>query len=136
MKWHRRDHETEGDDNEHTAEQRGVRLEGSLGESECNLLQAGLPGCAKNPGDAINKKAGGERAKYEVLHASFEGSGIAPGKADQHIKRNANELERNKDHDKIDRRGHPHQAGANKNGEGKEFAEPGLRCRSLNRSTQ
>ena len=57
--------------------------------SVCNArrdaVEIGLAGDAENPGDAIDEKAGGERAEDEIFHAGFERGGTAPHVGDEDV---------------------------------------------------
>ena len=89
----------------------------------CNSLQICVASHAKDPGDSIHEKRCGKGAEHQILDSRFQSDRIAAGKADQHVKRNRDQLERDKDKDEIDCRDQVHQPDARENGERKKFAE-------------
>ncbi len=71
VKWDGGDFEAERDQDQHGAEERGCFFQIRTAECRADPLQVGFAGRAKNPGDAVNEKAGRERAEHEVFHAGF-----------------------------------------------------------------
>ena len=84
-----------------------------------------LSGYTVDPSDSVDEKTGREGAEDEVLGAGFEAVLVAAEVGDEDVKGDGDQLERDEDHHEVDGRGHPHQAGASKDGESVEFAESG-----------
>jgi hypothetical protein len=93
--------------------------------------EIGFAGHPENPSDPVNEKAGRKRAKNQIFHAGFERGGIASREADQDVKGNRHQLQRDEDHDEVDGGGHPHQAGTGKDRQREKFAETGLVRRAM-----
>ena len=102
MKRHRRNLETKRDQNKHHAEQRCAAIDIRIRERLCEPVQICLAGHAEDPSDSIYEERRGERAEHQILGARFQSNWIAPGKADEHVKRYRNQLEGDKDEDEID----------------------------------
>ncbi len=126
MERHGGDLETESHEDEHHAEKRGHLWDRAAAQNIRHAREIGLARDAENPGDAVNEKAGGERAQDQIFHAGFERERIAPGEGDEDVERHRDQLERDEDHDEIDRGRHPHEAGAGEKREREKLAEAGL----------
>ncbi len=133
LEWHRGDLEAERHEHQQHPEKRGPVFDGRIGERGGDASQIRFAGHAENPGDAVNKKAGRERAEDQVFHAGFERGRIAAGEADQHVEGDGHELERDEDHDEIDRGSHPHETGAGEDRQREKLAETGLMGRAVDR---
>src|SRR5207248_4972030 len=126
------DFKAECDDDEDATEKSGVVLKAGPGKYGRNFLQIRFAGCAKDPGDPVNEKTRREGTEHQIFDGGFQRGWITPGKTNQHIKGNRNQLQRNENQDEIDGGSHPHQAGAGEKWDREKFAETGLRCRALN----
>ena len=70
---HGRDLESERDQHQDHAEKRGAGLDVSGSPRRGgDPREIRLAGHAENPGDAVNQKAGRERAEDQIFHAGFE----------------------------------------------------------------
>jgi hypothetical protein len=87
------------------------------------LLEIRLARHPIDPGDAVNEETSAERAQDEILHSRLERGTLAPHVGDEHVEADRDELQRDKNEEEIDRRGHEHQAGAGENGEAEEFTQ-------------
>ena len=102
LKGHGGDLESERNEHEDKTEERRVLFRCRISQRAGDPLQVRLPGRAKNPGDSIYEKAGRERAEHEIFHPGFERDRIFPGKTNQNVKRNRDQLEGDEDENEID----------------------------------
>ena len=65
--------------------------------------EIGLAGDAENPGDAIDEKAGAERAEDEIFHARLERGGLPAHVGDEDVEADRDQFQRDEDEEEIDR---------------------------------
>ena len=115
LKWNGCDLESEPDEDEHGAERGRVIVDLAAGERRRDALQIRFARYTEDPGDSVNKKRGRKRAENQIFYARFKSDRAAPGKTNEHEKRNGDELERDKDENEIDGRNEKHQPAAGEN---------------------
>ena len=109
---HRRDLEREADDHQADREQLHRRRRSGLRGHEAG--DAIEPCAARQPvgeRNAVQEKRAGERAEQEVLERRFRRRRRVAADACQHVHRERQHLEREKDDEEIRRRRHQHHAG-------------------------
>src|SRR5437588_2366555 len=92
MKGNGGDFKTKGDNNENAAEKCSVLLKAGPGKYSRNLLQIGFASCSKNPGNPVNEKTRRNRTENQIFYRRFQRGRIAPGKANQDIEGNCDQL--------------------------------------------
>jgi hypothetical protein len=127
LEWHRRNLEAKRDEDKNHAEQRCAAICSRISQRLREPVQICLPGHAEKPRDSIHEKRRGEGAEHQIFRARFQSDRIAPGKADEHIKRYRHQLDGDKDEDKIDGRYQIHQSGTGEDWHCEKLAESVLR---------
>src|SRR5437763_6850969 len=123
IKWNSGDFEPKSNDDQNSAEQRGILLKTTPRQYRRDLWQIRFACSPKNPRDSIDQESCCNRAEDQILDCRLQRGRIASGKTDQHIERDRHQLKRNKDQDEIDRRSHPHQSCTGEKWKRKKFAE-------------
>ena len=92
MKRNGGDFKTKGDNDEHAAEKRRLLLKAGPRKYSRNLLQIRFASCSKNPGNPVNEKTRRDRTENQIFHRRFQRGRITPGKTNQHIEGNCDQL--------------------------------------------
>ena len=126
LEWGCGDLEAERDkDESETEEQRGNDRVVESGQGFGDGREIGVSGYAVDPGDAVNKEPGGERAEHEILRPGLEAGRAAAQVRDEDVESYRDQLERDENHDEVRGRCHPHQSRAGEDGQGKELPDSG-----------
>ena len=121
MKWGGRNFEGESDQRHHQAggEKRG---NGPGAHLECDALKDGRAGHAIDEAESEESKGAGRTSEEKILEAGFRGTDVGFVESHQSIKREASQLEPNKDHEQLLATHEEHQPDGSEEKHGEIFA--------------